>query len=332
MSKANKRQDWIDVLRALAMAFVVYTHQVPDWTEFAVFASPITIPLFFALTGYVSNYSHTGMVFFKNMLRRIVIPWLIITIVPEFISYIINGWDVETIASHTLQYSWEVLSGQETWYFPCYIIATTIFFCLNKIYKNNQWILIIISLMLFPIGLGLVYLGFSNIFMISTALCVQPYICLGKIFKTYIENNAYVSRHKNIVMLVGVAVYLGSGILSIVLYPGQCLDVHLNKYYNFLLCGIMIIVGIYTLFFLSKSLKKHLKPFVIVGRNTFVIYLIERRVGILGTSILKSFNIEINKLSAVLILVFVLTLGTLISICLKRFLPFLMGIQRKKPA
>ncbi len=330
MCKTKTRQDWIDVLRAFAMAFVIYAHLAPNWTDLFVFLSPITIPMFFALTGYVSNYSHKSIIFFKNMLRRIVIPWLIISIITELISYIINGWSIDAITHDILEYLWKLLSGQEIWYIPCYIIATTLFFFLHKTYKKNEWFLIIISLLLFSIGLGLSFLGFDDVFVICQALCVQPFLCLGKIFKTYVENNVFIVRHKKIILVIGIATYFIAGILSIVFYPGQCLDVHLDRYYNIALCGIMIIIGIYTLFSLSKLLKKQPKAFVIVGRNTFVIYLLESKVRALATTLLTYINVKLNKLSAVFVLVFVLTVGTLISICLKKCFPYLMGIHREK--
>ena len=51
----RERKLWIDALRALAMLFVIFGHQVGNYIPYYVFTSPIKIPLFFMITGY--NYT-----------------------------------------------------------------------------------------------------------------------------------------------------------------------------------------------------------------------------------------------------------------------------------
>ena len=47
------RLAWIDVLRALAIILVVFGHQVGGEIVFFLFTSPVKMPLFFAISGYV---------------------------------------------------------------------------------------------------------------------------------------------------------------------------------------------------------------------------------------------------------------------------------------
>ena len=62
--RIRSRKEYIDVLRALAMFFVILGHQVRGDTKYFVFTSPIKIPLFFFITGYVFNYSQKSIIEF----------------------------------------------------------------------------------------------------------------------------------------------------------------------------------------------------------------------------------------------------------------------------
>ena len=55
MEKAEQRKDWIDVLRAIAVLFVIYGHMGRGMWLYYVSTSPIKIPLFFAISGYLFN-------------------------------------------------------------------------------------------------------------------------------------------------------------------------------------------------------------------------------------------------------------------------------------
>ena len=49
----KSRKDWIDALRALAIILVVLGHQLRGVAEYFIFTSPIKMPLFFAISGYL---------------------------------------------------------------------------------------------------------------------------------------------------------------------------------------------------------------------------------------------------------------------------------------
>ncbi len=56
----SNRKLWIDCLRGIAILFVLYGHLVQGWNDYFVFTSPIKIPLFFVITGYVFNHNRTN--------------------------------------------------------------------------------------------------------------------------------------------------------------------------------------------------------------------------------------------------------------------------------
>ena len=67
------RKHWVDALRALAILLVVLGHQLKDMTEYFIFTSPIKMPLFFAISGYLFNTRGGNDVeFFKNWFKKLI--------------------------------------------------------------------------------------------------------------------------------------------------------------------------------------------------------------------------------------------------------------------
>ena len=57
----------IDALRGLAMLLVVFGHSTKGLYPFYVFTSPVKMPLFFALSGYLMNVDREEGSFLKNI-------------------------------------------------------------------------------------------------------------------------------------------------------------------------------------------------------------------------------------------------------------------------
>ena len=58
------RKGWVDALRGLAILLVMYGHCVDNMVGYFVFTSPVKMPLFFAITGYVFKLNEGGGIYF----------------------------------------------------------------------------------------------------------------------------------------------------------------------------------------------------------------------------------------------------------------------------
>lgn len=166
LSYSIDRKEWIDALRALAMFFVVYGHQVKGWTDYFVFTSPIKICLFFAISGYVFKYDNVDeKKFYYNLFRKLIVPWLFFSLAPYVVIIPFKG------IGYFISRLESVLLGVSAWYMPCCIIAEVIWHYLNRFIKNT---LLLLGLTLIISGLGL-FLGkreILNILMINRAMVV----------------------------------------------------------------------------------------------------------------------------------------------------------------
>ena len=121
-----KRLEWLDALRGLAMVYVALGHCMPGGMEkhiFILLTSPVKLPLFFAVSGYVFN-SRDGKqgAFFANLLRKIMIPSLVFVLCTLLIGLPKRG------LSHLATGFWDFLSGELYWYIPACILGEILFF------------------------------------------------------------------------------------------------------------------------------------------------------------------------------------------------------------
>lgn len=264
MEKLEERKDWIDTLRAIAVLFVIYGHMQHGIWGYYVFTSPIKIPLFFALSGYLFN-EHNGnyKIFMKKILVRYAIPWLFLSFLPI------------TILSFVKGFSWfrnsaeNILTGESVWYMPCCMIAEIIYFTACKfIHKpTGRFVVAVIS---FFAGILLTRNEILDLFMINRALGVQIFIFAGYCMKLNTERSGTLKWR---VLILASALYIGLCTLSLFIFPGQVLDVHHSWYYNIPYCLILIFLGLFVLFSIAPRLKTFPRFVVFIGRNTLVYYI-----------------------------------------------------------
>ena len=324
MQQNQKRKEWVDALRALAIVLVVYGHRVPEWNGYFVFSSPIKIPLFFAITGYVmkGGDSIDIKVFFQKLFRTLVIPWLVLSIVPYLISIPIKG--ISYFEEHFLN----ILSGKEYWYMPCCIFAEIIWFFILKSIKKT-WQIVIIAYLFFALGVFLSRYDNLSILMINRALAVQIYLLIGWVYRKY-ESKILNYNKKIYLISLGICVYLGLGILSRAMYPGEKINIHHTEYYNHVLCQSMIWIGVIILFVgAGHYVPKFPKIWTMIGQNTLVIYLYHYWIVKIAIKIFNRVNMPINRVTNIFLTAFVCITCLLISISINRILPELMGKSRK---
>lgn len=139
---------------------------------------------------------------------------------------------------------------------PCLIAAEIIWFAILKVFKET-WQVAVLAVACFAAGMVLFDHGILNRFMINRALTAQVFLLIGWLIRKY-ERPIMERAGKVWNLVAGAGVYFALGVLSLVLYPGEVMDVHLCKYYNHAICQLMIWTGICTLFILAaKYIRKY---------------------------------------------------------------------------
>lgn len=259
-----RRKPWIDILRAIAMLFVVFGHQVQWWDDFFLYTTPIKIPLFFAISGYLFNHRNGFQrEFYVNCFWKLVFPFFCLVSIPAVILSFYYGVDF-------LFESWrKMISGESYWFITCLIVAEVIHFYIRKICKTTLFVTVV-CLICSAIGLFAARNGILSFGKINTALISQTYLLLGFLLRQYEKELDRVSWGVAVGLFV---VYVGLCFASQYLFTNTKFDCNLNYYYNIAYCALLIIMGCVSCFLLARKIPNYPKWLTFIGQNTFILYL-----------------------------------------------------------
>lgn len=326
-SQGKSRKYWIDALRGLAMLLVIFGHHCPEFTEYFVITSPIKIPLFFSITGYVFN-GRDGDVkgFFKNLFWKLIVPWFFLSLLP--LKLIIAASQLSVTSAG--RYIYEFISGGILWYMPCCILAEIIQFFVRKFFKGRCRYAVM--LVIAALGLILSHFEIGTFAGFNTACIAQIFIAIGLWLK---EENVLRDK-RELALGIGIALYVIGIIVTLVAYPGQNLDVHTNSYYNLLICALMIAVGCSVCFigvewFDRRHPIKKNNPLVFIGQNTLVYYMLCSYVIKVWNKGLELIHLSIQDGPAEWIVnTVIMCIGcAVLAIMINRFAPLLVGKWKK---
>jgi len=319
MSDLYKRKDWIDALRALALLFVMIGHLIPTVDSFFIFTSPIKIPLFFAISGYLFNTKNLNQqLFLKNLFFKIVIPWLILSGSIYLLVSFIKGYH------YFLRSMYEILTGDILWFMPCFVVGKIIFFYSHKFTKNYWSYIISISFCI--LGFILAQKDALNIFMINRALIAQIFLLIGVLIRKY--ENLLLNR---VYVIISLLVYLSLCAFCYLLFPNIRMDIHLNHYYNEMYTIIMIFVGCFFAFGIIRIVNRFPRYLLEVGKNTLLIYILHSYIYSFFNYIQKTLfgTLYKNTIMVVAYVVITCAICLVISAFLNRFAPFVLGHSKR---
>ena len=322
-SLINKnRKGWIDALRGLAILLVMYGHCAQDFIEFFVFTSPVKMPLFFAISGYVINCETSLKDFFVKLFRKVIVPWLVLGLFFPLILIPVKG------ISYFIDYFLQMLSGEILWYMPCFIIAQPIHFLFRKYFKGIIWV-VTASVASFIVGLMLHQYGVFNYAMINTALVVQPFFLLGFLFREYEQTLIKMSWG----VIIGLSLlYIVLCGLSLKLFPGQTIDVHLNHYYSIPYCLLLIILGCFMLFVAARKSNFSSSFMSFIGQNTLVLYMWHGMMIMILVKLLSTFGwiLPDNRWTALIKLIWAVVACGACALILNKAIPFAVGKTKNR--
>lgn len=259
----SKRKEWIDALRAVAIIMVVYGHQVPEFDGYFVVTSPVKMPLFFLISGYLFSMKSQRS-FYKKVLLTLIVPWLFLGLLPQILMTPSEG------LSSLVAYVLKMLSGKVIWFMPCFIIGSLLFYYTYALMRNRLIVGGCISAFFFIVGVTASHYHILDFSMVNTAMAVQPYFFAGFLFKQ-IEGQAFVSGCSSIVVSGILFVVFVS--LAFILFPGQSMDVHLSSYYNYPLCFAQTLTGLLFFVLLFRKIENFPSWVTVIGKASLVIYI-----------------------------------------------------------
>lgn len=264
MTLVEKRsKPWVDGLRGLAMLFVLLGHVgMPGW--FYVITSPIKIPLFFAITGYLfRDRGGKQLEFFGKLLLHLVLPWLLLSMIPAIPDAFTEG--PRSLWNHFL----DVVTGEVAWYMPCCIIAQVLHFYVRKLCRHTTAVAVA-SVLLAVLGYVLGMFHILDTAMFNRALVCQLFLLVGFLFNRWEGKNVLTGW---LGAVLGLLVFGTLCALSMKLFPGQIMDVRDNDFYHLPMCLLLIWVGCLMVMTWGSCMGKAPAALRFVGQNTLIFYI-----------------------------------------------------------
>lgn len=327
--KPAERKAYVDGLRGLAMLLVIVGHMNPHWTEFFVVTSPVKIPLFFVISGFLFRAdTREAKPFFSNLFWHIVLPWFFLSLYPLRLLRALVAFDL----SAALKCTYRFVSGADMWYMPCFIVAETIYYFVSR-QTHSHPIHALVCLAIAAGGLVLSNYEVFSFMQFSNACTAQSFLLLGSEFRLFKEGILDGSPARSRAFCIaGIAAYVLLVTASFAWYPGKLMDVHLGSYYSIPLCFALIAVGCPTLFVLFEALYRG-SALAFVGKNTLVFYMLQYPVRTVFWKVLKKLGLASwlpQAVQRMLGVAAVLAACTVFALLINRFCPILNGRGRKR--
>lgn len=290
----NKRIEWVDTAKGIGLLLVILGHLHTPYLSTWIYT--FHMPLFFFLSGVVySGRKYTFKEFLKKRIKSLVIPYFSLGFVIYLFYVVVNavvspsvgpyGSNLEMLKNFFVQkHFWTV------WFLACLFVVEVLYFWIDRLVREKNIIITMISVIICMIGLILYRFGCAGLpWNIDIAMVAQFFFQIGYLFKT--EKLAEVLfRQKKLGYMLTLSITLCinviAGILCIRL-SGSSLDMSVGLYGNEILTFISAIAGI--VFAILLSYQVHSRFFTYLGRNTMLIFSWHSRIVIVLCDYLYSY-------------------------------------------
>lgn len=347
----NTRDNYIDLLKGIGIICVVFAHSIKALYDSAIirdihrFIYIFHLPLFFFVSGYLSNPNKTIKQLAKSILKTYLALLCSCLVILIFVSLYENHSILEITNNIysilTIQYISTCRFAYALWFVPCLLISKIIFQIilwlsnLNIIILKNKSFLLTTLLSLFISFVGIVFsryhiLSFWNI---SISMCMILVMYFGMIYKKYrIKIDSFLSND----IYIYIFIFLIS-IFAINKVTGLEIALDCFKLYGYYALYPMILLGLlFCISFAQKIMKNNRinEIFQACGNSSYYIMAYHFTVFcIIDITYIKAFNIKENILFPTtfpLLIPFYTVLGCLVPICISRLIEYITNKFKTK--
>ena len=279
----NKRVDWIDVTKGIALFLVILGHLVKFDSNLFNWIFSFHMPLFFMLSGMCCNLEKYKNIkgFLKHKFSTLIKPYFIFSVVGFIICLFIPKWRISALSLETLKQLLynaqpELLHVGQIWFLVALFFSNILFYIIEKklFNKSNKYLKIIFYIMLAIVGYKIY--GWINIpyfgrlpWKIDVSITATIFLALGYYIKKIDLIEKIGISKLNIVIILWL--------LFINILFGTILNGYVNicncDYGNFILYYFSAISGCIIFCLLGYKLQK-MKLLSYYGKNSLSMFSI----------------------------------------------------------
>lgn len=337
----KKRESFIDIVRAVAMTFIVLGHTIVHSEHCGMifkFIYSFHVILFFIISGYTINQNKKFSDFFKNKFLRIMVPyfvWGTLFLLPYLFIGKSVGENFDIHSSYNLkELLLNILYGNGNalkqnsalWFLPSLFSMEIFFYGIVKInnYKKGWKDGFLLILLILIGGISSKYIKIIFPWGINTVLNCGYFFFIGYLIKKYQFIKVYFNNfHVNLFsFIIGTfACFLNPSIVS-------CIDYQYGNYFFTMISSLGISLFIIRVCYIIN--KNHILEFI--GKNTLsilifhklIILIFQTKLGVLSRFLTNS-NLFLELFLGVVVSVFAILTSLGFGMICKKIIPILIG-------
>jgi fucose 4-O-acetylase-like acetyltransferase len=221
----SRRSEYIDILKGIGIVSVVYSH-CNLWGGYIVCC--FMLPIFFFVSGYLFKERSIKEFVIKKVMS-LYVPFVMIELFylairnllfcinvynqNSYMSPLTSGKDVVINIIHILLFDTVDSLTAPLWFLAALFGVNLLFFFIHKFIGNNNFLLILVGIILFVTGNLFTALGFEikqsyrsgqilNVCLVATLFTILGYVCKVKGIKKYLEKLPKVPIIEAILLLI----------------------------------------------------------------------------------------------------------------------------------
>ncbi|MBR5502314.1 MAG: acyltransferase family protein [Oscillospiraceae bacterium] len=186
----KQRMQWVDVLRGLAVYFIVVGHFTDLAGDFYLFVFSFHVQLFFFVSGlFASRYSGLAVKqLLQQLANRLLIPFAGLAVFHTLFLNVLKGGGLPTWLAMMLDCLKGVRNGpyiHNLWFFPCLAVMVLLYRLLQKVCKQRELLLVLCLALSF--AMRLFKEDAQWIWSADSAVLYLFYYALGDYVKPFID-------------------------------------------------------------------------------------------------------------------------------------------------
>ena len=309
-----KRDESIDTMRGIGAFLVMWSHAGSETDGYFTVISPIMLPVFFLVSGYLFKPEKMGIKdFIKTRLISLLGPWIIISYVQAYfnvsdIKRILKDFGV--IKEIGIDCTLRILSGTAVWFIPALAVSLSIAYGIIKVCKNHKKSLAVSFTVSILAWYFLREIEILNIWSICGALINQVFIVAGYCMKHRLDEQD--TRMRIIAHKVWIPVFVIEEILFMKLFSWQGFAIRYNGIENILEYYILCFSGLFAVYALTRKWSR-IPLITFMGTHSLLYFAFGPHGYVIGRKILEILSVNIrNENISTLIIAFIASVAWII--------------------
>lgn len=267
---AKQRVEYIDYLRGLCVAWVVWFHTThPEFVDYS-----FRIPLFFFVSGIFFK-TYPWKIFWRKKVNQLLVPFVLFYVIYYIYLIVTNAFSNHNFVSFDYSSFWDVFglyTVNETFvvnpplWFICALINLQLLLYVSAKWIKNKWVLISLAVVISLSGLWYIQ-KIPTPFMFGRSLRYFVYYVLGYSFGKSLISYIETSKRNEVILLVKSLIVIAILVVlrNVVVLGNKTIDVF--DYFEIL--GIIMFLIV---LFKYLHCYKIVYPFKYFGMNSYIVF------------------------------------------------------------